>query len=413
MSGIIGVYSTEDVSLDLFYGMYSIQHRGQDFLGIATIDGDDVHTFYAEGTISENLTGDQIQEYKGNIGLGHVINSYFRKEYPVQPHVFEDGSVIAIDGKIINDDFTIKELKGALDGGEREMVDFITELRGAFGIIYVKDGMMIAIRDTQGIKPLSVATRGEEVIVSSETCAFDGMGGTYYKDLIPGEIFIIEETGVRSLYAKSREHRLCLFEMLYTQRPDSVVEGISVYGGRFKSGEILCREAPVDYADIVIGAPDSGIIAALGYAEAAGIPYRTGLIKNRYVQRTFIQPTDALREMDIRLKLNAIKDVVAGKDIVLVDDSIIRGATMTRTIDILRQAGAKTVHVRVASPMIKTSDNLSIYIPDRSELVATNNSVEEIADIIGANSLAYLSIEGIREAFGNKGYYEKYFGGIE
>lgn len=414
MSGLIGIHSNSEISTLLYYGIYAIQHRGQDFIGIVTKDSDETRSIYGPGTISDNVELEDLEELKGNIGIGFVQNdSYLKSQGISQPHIFEDGSILAMDGKIQDEGFSLFQLKDALDSSDQDMVDYISNLNGAYGILYIKDQKMLAIRDPRGIKPLSLG-RGDDntFVVASETCAFDGIGSTWYKDLVPGEILSISPAGIKSLYAKPKEHALCIFEMVYTQRPDSVVEGISVYGGRYKSGEILYKEHKTK-ADIVIGAPDSGIVAALGYAEKSGIPYRTGLIKNRYVGRTFINPSQITRNMDIRLKLNAIKDVVAGKDLILVDDSIVRGSTMNRTIQILRDAGAKSIHVRVAAPPIDKSDNLSINVPNESELVAYNKTVDQIRDEIGCDSLYYISIEGLREAFGNKGYYERYFKGGE
>lgn len=411
MSGLIGIYSDENISLDLYYAMYAIQHRGQGSMGVVTLDEEQIYSYHGKGTISENLTANEMQKYRGTIGIGHVYNDVHIKNKPDhQPHILEDGSVIAIEGKIVNEDFTIEKMASTLQGSKKEIANYVSNLRGAFTIIYVKDKTMYVIRDCRGIKPVSIGIRESTYVVSSETCAFDAVGARHYKDLIPGEILKIDKNGLISLYAKSDSHNLCLFEMIYTQRPDSEVEGVSVYSGRYNCGKILYRENPTK-ADIVIGAPDSGIIAAQGYAVEGKIPYRTGLIKNRYVGRTFINPTEETRNIDIRLKLNAIKNVLAGKDVILVDDSIVRGSTMRRTIKILKDAGAKKVHVRVASPPIIKNDNFSINIPDDDKLIAYNKTAEQIKEELDCDSLYYLSIEGLRESFGNKGYYERYFGG--
>lgn len=407
MSGIVGLYSDHDILEELTYGIYSIQHRGQDFFGLASIDGENIQTFYEKGTLARTLDQDEIV-MSGNIGLGYVrSDSDPEKRNKVMPKVFDDGKILLMDGKVINEDFSYEQLKEKLSSDEKTMVDYLSNLEGAFTIIFYDGQRILAMRDTRGVKPLAVGRRDEDNLwlIASETCVFDGVGARIYKDLIPGEIFIIDGGSTKSYYAKDREHKLDLFEMFYIQRPDSVVEGVSVFDARFTAGQLLYKELKTE-ADLVIGAPDSGIPAALGYAEASGIPYKMGLIKNRYVQRTFQQPVKEDRIQGVRLKLNAIRDVVYGKNVILVDDSIVRGTTIKRTIEVLKQSGARRVHVRVASPPLISGDDLSIVVPYGSDLLAHNKTIEEMEMEIGADSLYFISIEALRESCGNLGFYE-------
>lgn len=407
MSGIVGLYSNKNVIEELTYGIYSIQHRGQDFFGLASIDGDDIQTFYGKKTLARTLDQQEIM-MSGNIGLGYVrSDSDPEKRKKKMPKVFDDGKILLMDGKVINEDFSYDQLKEKLSSDEKTMIEYLSSLEGAFTIIFYDGERILAMRDTRGIKPLAVGRRDSDNLwlISSETCVFDGVGARIYKDLIPGEIFIIDDNSTKSYYAKDKDHELDLFEMFYIQRPDSVVEGVSIFDARFTSGQLLYKEC-ITEADLVIGAPDSGIPAALGYAEASGIPYKMGLIKNRYVQRTFQEPVKEERVQGVRLKLNAIRDVVYGKNIILVDDSVVRGTTIKRTIEVLKQSGARRVHVRVASPPIISGDDLSLAVPYGRELLAYKKSIAEMEMEIGADSLYFLSIDGLRESCGNLGFYE-------
>lgn len=409
MSGVIGILSKESVALDLYYSLYAIQHRGQDTMGVCTIDDGKIYEIKGNGLVSDNVDTSNLQNLKGNMGIAHVNHIFSDEKYKeAMPIRFEDNKMIAIDGRITNSDFSYEELKDKIFGDEKALVEYVASLTGAFAIIAMDENAIVAIRDTRGIKPLSVGKREDFFIVSSETCAFDAIGANKYKDLVPGEIFIMKKNEIKSIYAEKKGHELCLFEMFYVQRPDSNVDGVSVHKARFNSGEILFNEMKTE-ADIVVGAPDSGSVAALGYANASGISYQPGLVKNRYIARTFISSDEILRKNAVRLKLNAVREIVNGKDVILVDDSIVRGTTIRHTVEALRMGGARKVHVRIASPPIMNTDNVSVDIPDKSKLVGYGKTVEEIRKEIGCDSLYYISIEGLREACGNLGFYENYF----
>lgn len=409
MSGLIGVFSESQSAVeDLYYGLYAIQHRGQSAVGLATIDGEEEHVIRKKGLISTSFTFEDFNSLHGSIGIAHV-KYQFHDEMNIEIMPLQIGDAfVCIDGKITNADFSYEELVEHIKTDGKELSTYISTLEGAFCILYADPEKMVAIRDTRGVKPLAIGKRGDVYLASSETCALEAVNAINYKDLIPGEIFTVTKEKTTSHYAEYHGHHLCLFEMIYIQRPDSVVEGVSVYKARYRSGELLARECPTT-ADVVIGAPDSGIAAALGYANASGIPYQPGLVKNRYVQRTFIEKTQAERDRGVRLKLNAVKEMVNGKDVILVDDSIVRGTTTRRTVEILRMSGARKVHIRIASPPVKQTESLSIDIPDKKMLIAYQKSIEEIREEIACDSLYYISIDGLREACGNKGYYERYF----
>ena len=411
MSGIIGIFEKNKTDgKDLIYGMYSIQHRGQDTMGIVAFDEDDIYTRYGLGTVADNISSDDVEEMKGNVFLAHMKYEFLGEDTSEKmPYIYKD-SAIAIDGVITNEDFSLEELALKIRGDEKELIEYISGLKGAFAIIYADKDKLIAIRDSHSVKPITIGKKDDKYVISSETCSFDALGVTKYKDLIGGEIFIITKDKVQSLYSEQREHRLAIFEMFYIQRPDSSVEGVSVYKSRFDSGKILYDEFKTK-ADIVMGAPDSGNIAAMGYAKESQIPYLPGLIKNRYIKRTFIEKEDGKRKRIVKVKLNAVREVVQGKDVVLVDDSIVRGTTIRRTVDILRKAGANKIHVRVASPKIKTSDSITIDIPDKNKLIAYKKTHQEMVEEIGCDSLYFITLDGLRNACGNRGYYERYFWG--
>ncbi len=427
MSGIVGIYSKKrkDVSKIIYYGLYALQHRGQVSTGIAVNNNGLVDYFKDLGLVHEAFPKETIERLRGNIGVGHVRYATVGEATVAnaQPLVvgYKRGALALVhEGSIVN----FKELRSDLeDNGtifqseldtevianliarhhkddlEDAIVKTLGDIVGTYGLIVMTTEKIIGARDPYGVKALCLGKLGDDYILASETCAFDTIGAEYIRDIEPGEIVVIDEDGIKSIKQESKKRRPCLFEIIYFARPDSKLEGKSIYLARIKAGKQLAIEAGVD-ADIVIGAPDSGTIPAIGYAEQSKIPYQEGLIKNRYVGRTFIQPTQELREQGVRIKLNVLKENVEGKRVILVDDSIIRGTTIKRTVEMLKNAGAKEIHVRISSPAVKYSCHLGMDTPNRENLIGAHKTEEEIRDLIGADSLKYLSLEGLLKASG-------------
>ena len=440
MSGIIGVYSREkyDVSQIAYYGLYALQHRGQISCGMAVNNNGFIDYFKGLGLINEAFSQDALNKLIGNIAIGHVryASSHEGKDgNNIQPLVsgYKKGALaISLDGRIINSDKLREELEAEdvlfqSDSDaeviakliakfshmpfEEALLQAISQIKGSYSFIIMTQDKLIGARDPFGLKPLSLGKLGNDYVLASESCAFDTIGGEFIRDVEPGEVLLIDEKGVSTLTKGFQKRNHCLFEFIYFARPDSYLDGRSVYLSRIEAGKQLYREQ-ITEADLVIGAPDSGIEAAIGYAEESKIPYGEGLIKNRYVGRTFIQPTQQMREKGVRIKLNALSENIKGKRIVLVDDSIVRGTTIKRTIQILRSAGAKEVHVRISSPPVINTCYLGIDTPNKDSLIAANMTVEEISKMIGADSLYYLSLEGLMKAAGDhKGFCNGCFGG--
>lgn len=439
MSGIIGVYSREkyDVSQIAYYGLYALQHRGQISCGMAVNNNGFIDYFKGLGLINEAFSQDALNKLIGNIAIGHVryASSHEGKDgNNIQPLVsgYKKGALaISLDGRIINSDKLREELEAEdvlfqSDSDaeviakliakfshmpfEEALLQAISQIKGSYSFIIMTQDKLIGARDPFGLKPLSLGKLGNDYVLASESCAFDTIGGEFIRDVEPGEVLLIDEKGVSTLTKGFQKRNHCLFEFIYFARPDSYLDGRSVYLSRIEAGKQLYREQ-ITEADLVIGAPDSGIEAAIGYAEESKIPYGEGLIKNRYVGRTFIQPTQQMREKGVRIKLNALSENIKGKRIVLVDDSIVRGTTIKRTIQILRSAGAKEVHVRISSPPVINTCYLGMDTPNKDSLIAANMTVEEISKMIGADSLYYLSLEGLMKAAGNNGFCNGCFGG--
>lgn len=419
MSGIFGVFSSKknvNVFPTIYSGLFALQHRGQDAMGVSLLENDKLSEVKGKGLVTDNIKFDNINRLEGYVGLSHVRYPFSDDDKTLlpMPWVFYPGTegekaLISIDGKFINK-VEAEEISEVLNRSMDDIIEFISYLKGAYSILFAKEDKMIAIRDPYGIKPLVIGHKGCETIVSTESCAIEANGGQVDHFLQAGEIVVIDKNGYKSYFAKERAYCPCIFEMVYTARPDSIIDGVSVYDARLKMGEILYRENPVK-ADIVVGSPDSGLIAAIGFAKASGIEYENAIVRNKYIGRTFILPTDDMRKKDIKIKLNPIKNFLKGKDVVLVDDSIVRGNTIKRVIEILKDSGVNKIHIRIASPPVINSGSLTFDIPKEEELISHDRSIEEVRKLIGADSLGYISLEGLREACGNKNYYEKCFGG--
>lgn len=427
MSGVIGIYSKNrnDVSNILYYGLYALQHRGQESTGIAVNNNGFIDYFKDVGLVHEAFPKETLERLRGNIGIGHIRYATMGETTTknAQPLVvgYKRGALaLAHDGTVVNFESLKEELEdnGAIFQSELDtevianliaryhkeeledaIIKTLEKIVGTYGLVIINSEMLIAARDPHGVKPLSIGLFKDDYIVSSETCAFDTIGAEYIRDVEPGEIIVVDENGLRTIKKAQKAKKLCLFEIIYLARPDSKLDEKSIYLSRIEAGKELARQSTVD-ADIVIGAPDSGIVSAIGYAEQSKIPYQEGLIKNRYVGRTFIQPTQELREQGVRIKLNVLKENVEGKRVILVDDSIVRGTTIKRTIEMIRNAGAKEIHVRIASPPVTHSCHLGLDTPSRENLIAAKMSVEEIRELIGADSLYYLSLEGLLKSSG-------------
>lgn len=429
--GVFGIFSNKniDVSHLTYYGLYALQHRGQESAGIAVCNNGKIDVHKGMGLVTDVFDNDSLDKMVGNAAIGHVRYSTTGGSCAnnAQPIVneFELGSIaLAHNGNLVNTD-VIRELlqyggtsfetsidtevvlkliaKNAKKGIETAVADAIQAIKGSFAIVILTEDKLIGVRDPNGIRPLCIGKFDDDsYVMCSETCALDSVGAEFVRDVNPGEIVIIDKEGIRSInFAEKTKCETCVFEYIYFARPDSVIDGISVYNSRELAGEELYREAPVE-ADIVIGVPDSGLAAATGYAKASGIPYGIGLIKNRYVGRTFISPTQELREKAVAVKLNPLKVNIEGKRVVIIDDSIVRGTTSKKLVDILRKAGAKEIHFRVSSPIIKYPCYFGINIASRKELIGGNKTVEEIREFIGADSLAYLSIDSLLKSLGEK-----------
>lgn len=427
MCGIIGIYGKNDVAKDLYYGLFSLQHRGQESCGIATI-GSEITYHKDMGLVSEVFDEEKIKKLQGNIGIGHVRYSTSGGSfaYNSQPLVgFCRGGRIAIahNGNLINGNLlrTKLEKQGMIfqtsidsevilyliaKNYENSMVEAVAktmkEIKGAYSLVVMTEDELIAVRDPNGFRPLLLGKRDDEFVVASENASIDILGAEFIRDLEPGEILQIKDFKMETKHIEDSKIRSsCIFEHIYFARNDATIDGINAYKFRVLTGEILAKESPVD-ADLVIPVPDSGWAGAIGFSKQSGIEFAEGLVKNRYVGRTFIKPTQKEREIGVKIKLNPLKDIVKDKKIVLIDDSIVRGTTSKQLIESLKKAGAKEVHLRITSPAVKYSCYFGIDTPRRSKLIASNHSKEEMKDLIGATSLEFLSFEGLKEAVANR-----------
>lgn len=428
MSGVVGIYSKEanHVSQIMYYGLYGLQHRGQVSSGIAVNNNGFVDYFKDMGLVHEVFPKEIMEGLRGNIAIGHVRYAYsdegktIRNVEPLVVGYRRGALALAHDGNVVNflrlrdeledrgtifqSDLDAEVIANLIaryhkDDVEEAVIKALEDVSGSYGLVIMTNDRLIGARDPFGIKPLSLGKTKDSYVLASETCAFDTMGAEFIRDIRPGEIIVVDNSGIRSIYQGFKNRKLCLFESVYFARPDSKVDGRSIYLSRIEAGRILAGESPVE-GDIVIGAPDSGIVAAIGYAEGSKIPYAEGIIKNRYVGRTFIHPTQELREQGVRIKLNVLKENIEGKRVILVDDSIIRGTTIKRTVAMLKKAGAKEVHVRISAPPVIYSCHLGMDTPKEEHLIAANMDIEDLRRDTGADSLAYISLDGLLDAVG-------------
>ena len=432
--GVFGMYDFDgnDVATSIYYGLFALQHRGQESCGIAVSETmgpkGKVTTHKDMGLIHEAFTPETLAGLKGDIGVGHVRystagSSTRENAQPLVLNYVKGTLGLAHNGNLINAPELRKELEytGAIfqttidseviayhiarerlnTGSVEEAVGrAMKKIKGAYSLIVMSPRKLIGARDPFGFKPLCIGKRDNCYILASETCALDTIGAEFVRDVEPGEIVTISpEKGIesdKSMCIPKEEHARCIFEYIYFARPDSVIDGVSVYHSRILAGKFLAMDSPVE-ADIVTGVPESGNCAAMGYAMQSGIPYGTAFVKNTYVGRTFIKPKQKSRESSVQVKLNPIREVVEGKRVIMIDDSIVRGTTSDRIVKMLRDAGAKEVHVRISSPPFLWPCYFGTDVPAREQLIAYNRTVEEIRQIIGADSLGYLGLDRLIE----------------
>src|SRR6476620_2640980 len=425
--GVFGIFGHPEASNLTYLGLYALQHRGQESAGIAASDGTIVRHHKAMGYVNEAFNTDALAKLPGSLAVGHVRYSTAGESLVANAHPIVVDSVhgqlaVCHNGNLVN----AGELRDALvragaifqtnsdtevivhlfarsreEGVEAAVVDAISQVRGAFSFVMMTKDRVIGVRDPHVFRPLALGKLGEAWVVCSETCALDLIGATYVRDVEPGEVVIISKAGLKSIkpFAPARQSQ-CIFEHVYFSRPDSYVFGESVNEVRTQLGRALAREASVE-ADVIVPIPDSGVCAAIGYAEASDIPMRMGLIRNHYVGRTFIEPQQSIRHFGVRVKLNPVRSILDGKRVVLIDDSIVRGTTSRKIVRMVRAAGASEVHVRISCPPTISPCFYGVDTPRRSELMAATHSIEEIRRYIGADSLGYLSLDGMLSAVGS------------
>ncbi len=426
--GIFGIHGSRDCACDVYYGLFSLQHRGQESCGIATNDDASIECVKGMGLVSDVLSSEKISNLKGDIAIGHVRYSTSGGSVPenAQPIVtqYSKGTLsIAHNGNLTNANILKRDLedKGAifhtttdseviayLIASKRSSTPSVEEavkevmgmIKGGYALLVMSPRKLIAARDPFGLKPLVMGKLDSAVIFCSETCALEAVGAEFIRDIEPGEIVTVENGKITSLDSGiKRKMKKCVFEYIYFARPDSVIDGISVAVARREAGRILARKHPCD-CDIVIGVPESGIDAALGFSSESGIPYEKGFVKNSYVGRTFIKPSQEQRKQAVKIKLNPISSVVKGKRVVIIDDSIVRGNTIANQVNMLRNAGAVEVHVRISSPPFMHPCYYGTDVPDEKYLIACNHTIPEICGIIGADSLGYLECGDLDEMLG-------------
>jgi amidophosphoribosyltransferase len=427
--GVFAIYGHNAAAGLTALGLHALQHRGQEATGIVSYDGDHFFVHRGLGLVDEVFNKQQVVEsLKGNIAIGHnryatTGDTLLRNVQPLYADLDFGGFALAHNGNLTNAGKLRKKLvkQGALFQSTTDteailhliahsdkpniierQIDALNQIMGAYALVTISKDQIIGVRDPNGFRPLVLGKLGEAYILTSETCALDIIGATYIRDVAPGEMIILSPRGLESRFPFPKaESRFCVFEYIYFARPDSFMEGKSVYAARREIGAQLAREAPCD-ADVVVPVPDSGVPAAIGYADASGLPFELGIIRNHYVGRTFIEPTADIRHLGVKRKHNANKTYLEGKRVVLVDDSIVRGTTSRQIVEMVRAAGATEVHMRISSPPTRFSCYYGIDTPTTSELLAHNHTPDEIAKIIGVDSLAYLSVEGMYHAVTGK-----------
>jgi amidophosphoribosyltransferase len=424
MCGVFGIYSQRrDVARLTYFALFALQHRGQESAGIAVSDEGRLTVLRDMGLVTQVFSEQKLRGLRGQVAIGHCRYSttgstHWANAQPIVQHgpartvaLGHNGNLtntgdlraeLVADGARLRSTSDTEVIAALIARDPRPLDEAVAatmgKIEGAFSAVLVAEGKLVGFRDPDGIRPLALGRLEDDWIFASESCAFDLIGAEPVAELAPGELVVVDESGCRTVQAVERKGggALCIFEVIYFARPDSRLRGVELHGARVRMGERLAQEAPVD-ADLVMPIPDSGTPAAIGFSRASGIPFTEGLIKNRYVGRTFIQPDQALREQGVKAKFNPLAEV-SGKRVVVVDDSIVRGSTTRKIVAVLFEAGAREVHVRVSSPPIVSPCFYGIDMADEDQLVAAGRSVEEIRELLGATSLAYLSLEGLQES---------------
>jgi amidophosphoribosyltransferase len=425
--GVFGIYGHDDAARLTYLGLYQLQHRGQESCGIVASDGDVLRSERAMGLVSEVFDEERLNRLPGAAAIGHTRYSTagevsVREAQPFLVNAGPHGQVaVCHNGNLpfATEDRRRLQRHGAIftSTSDTEVVlhgiaqsaaptvleaipEVLCETEGAFSMLFLTSEALVAVRDPRGFRPLALGRLGAAWVVASETCAFDLIGAEYVRDVEPGEVLTITRDGLSSAFPlPARRHSFCVFEHVYFSRPDSIIYGRSVNESRHKMGRRLAVEQPAA-ADLVVPVPDSGVAAAVGYAAESGINFRFGLVRNHYVGRTFIEPKQSIRSFGVRLKLNPVRDLIRGRSVVLIDDSIVRGTTSKKIVRLVREAGAREVHVRISCPPTVSPCYYGVDTPDRDELIAARMSVEEVRRFIEADSLGYLSMEGMLEACG-------------
>ncbi len=424
--GVFGIYGHPEAARLAYLGLYQLQHRGQESCGIVSSDGDTLRSERAMGLVSEVFTEERLNRLPGAAAIGHTRYSTagevsIREAQPFlvackhgQVAVCHNGNLpfasderkrLERDGAIFSSTSDTEVVLHRIARSEAPTVEgaipeVLRETEGAFSMLFLTPDSLVAVRDPRGFRPLALGRLGDAWVLASETCAFDLIDATYVRDVEPGEMIVIDRAGLHSSFPlPARRHSFCIFEHVYFSRPDSVIYGRSVNQSRHKMGRRLALEQPAD-ADLVVPVPDSGVAAAIGYAAESGISFRFGLVRNHYVGRTFIEPKQSIRSFGVRVKLNPVRDLISGRRVVLIDDSIVRGTTSKKIVRMVREAGASEVHMRISCPPTVSPCYYGVDTPNREELIAAQKSVEEIRRFIEADSLGYLSLEGMLEACG-------------
>lgn len=423
--GVMGIYNNNYIttSQNIYYGLHSIQHRGQESAGILINNHEQIDYHKDMGLVCDIFNEKIIRDLSGTIGIGHVRysttgDSLINNAQPIVTNYKDKSLGLAHNGNLVNtqelklelskENYTFnttidseiigilinKYSKDSLVEGIKKTMD---KIKGAYALVITCEDKLIGVRDPYGLRPLVLGKNDEGYILVSESCALNVLNATLVRDIEPGEIIVIDKDGIHTYNFSNEKSALCAFEFVYFARPDSEIDGQSVYMSRLNAGKILAKECGVK-GDLVVDVPDSGRIAAMGYSKESGIPFAEGLIKNRYVGRTFIEPNEEKRHIKVQMKLNPLGRIVKDKKIILVDDSIVRGTTMKNIVSLLKKAGAKEVHIRISSPIVKHSCYFGIDTPDESRLIGANYSVENIRKIVNGDSLKYISLKGLRDS---------------
>ncbi|CZE46006.1 amidophosphoribosyltransferase [Campylobacter geochelonis] len=434
MCAVVGVINSKEASKTAYYGLFSMQHRGQEASGISVSNNHHITTLKKQGLVTDVFSKEDIINLKGDMAIGHnrystAGNDSVRDAQPVTANYALGEIAIVHNGNLVNKNEVRERLidEGAIfqsnmdtenilhliarskkEHLQERIVEAVSQIVGAYCLLIMSRSKIFALRDRYGVRPLSIGVLPDGgYIIASETCAFDLVGASFLRDVAPGEMIIFEE-GCKEFKSvqlfKEQDPRICAFEYIYFARPDSIVEGKNVYTTRVELGKTLAKKSKIE-ADFVVPVPDSGVPAALGYARQSGIPFEMAIVRNHYVGRTFIEPTQEMRDLKVKLKLNPMSSVLDGKKIVVIDDSIVRGTTSKKIVALLRQAGAKEIHMRIAAPEIKYPDLYGIDTPTVAELISANKSCEEVREYIGADSLEFLSVDELTHSLGDERKY--------